>query len=40
MGYRVRLAITAALGVAVLGLAIASEFLIGSFWARHALLPS
>src|SRR5580658_3945702 len=40
MGYRVRLAITAALGLLVLGLAITSEFLFGSFWSRHALLTS
>jgi hypothetical protein len=40
MDYRVRLAITAALGLLVLGLAFASEFLFGSFWSRHALLTS
>jgi len=40
MGYRARFAITAALGVAVLGVAVAAEFLARSFWSRHALLTS
>ena len=34
------LAVPAALGLLVLGLAFASEFLFGSFWSRHALFTS
>jgi hypothetical protein len=37
---RLRLAITATLGLLVLGLAFAAEFLVGSFWSRHALFTS
>jgi len=40
MAYRARLAITAVLGLAVLGLAVAADFLVGHFWSRHALLTS
>jgi hypothetical protein len=40
MDYRARLAITAAVSVAVLGVAVASQFLIGSFWSSHAMLTS
>jgi len=35
-----RVVIAAVLGIAVIGLAAASDFLIGSFWSRHAMLTS